>query len=48
MSALPKPPAATGQTQAHEPRPQTGKLDIQATHKRVSKRFPKVLAELAK
>ena len=48
MSALPKPPAATSQTPAHEPRPQKGALDIQATHKRVSKRFPKVLAELAK
>jgi hypothetical protein len=47
VSALPKSPAA-GQTEAQEARPQKGKLDIQATHKRVSKRYPKVLAELAK
>ena len=29
-------------------RPKTGKLDVQATHKRIAKRYPKALAELAK
>jgi len=48
VSAPPKSPAAANQTRAHEPRPQKGELDIQATHKRLIKRYPKALAELAK
>ena len=48
MSALPKSTGPTDPTDARPANPKTGKLDIAATHKRVGKRFPKVLAELAK
>jgi hypothetical protein len=33
---------------AHSVRPTSGPVDVKAAHDRISKRFPKILAELAK
>ncbi len=46
MSAAPKRVDATA---AKRPaRPIEGKLDVAASHARIAKRYPKILAELAK
>ena len=47
VSAAPKP--ETGKAKpTHPPRPKPGKLDVAAAHKSIVRRYPKVLAELAK
>ncbi|HZC15512.1 MAG TPA: hypothetical protein VE309_02010 [Caulobacteraceae bacterium] len=47
MTTARKPAPEAAQT-THPVRPQPGKLDIAAMHDAIAKRFPKVLAELAK
>lgn len=48
VNAPSKPHPADGKTGVLLARPKAGTLDIKAAHKRIAKRFPKVLAELAK
>jgi hypothetical protein len=47
VSPAPKSEARKA-TPTHPPRPKPGKLDIAAAHKSIVRRYPKVLAELAK
>jgi hypothetical protein len=47
LSAAPKPKAAKAKP-THPPRPAPGKPDVAAAHKSIVRRYPKVLAELAK
>jgi hypothetical protein len=42
----PKPPAKPAEALAS--RSQAAPLDVKAAHKRIAKRFPKILAELGK
>jgi hypothetical protein len=54
LSTARKPAAQTAQAQPqtaqaqHPARPSKAALDLKSRHTRISKRFPKVLAELAK
>jgi hypothetical protein len=48
MNAPAKPQPPEGQADVRLAQPKTSELDIKAAHKRIAKRFPKVLAELAK
>lgn len=47
MNAPSKPkPTAAHSADERKPRPRAGELDVQAAHKRIAKRFPKILAKL--
>jgi len=47
MNAPSKPkPTAAQSADERKPRSRTVDLDVQASHKRIAKRFPKVLAKL--